>query len=439
MSDRLQDRGDILIWGLGREGRAVLDLVLAEAPDAAITIVDAKEPAGLPQGVRWIAEDDLEAAVRAGRNPLIVKSPGVSLYDPRLDAALKAGAALTSQTNLFFARKPKTQSVFAVTGTKGKSTSSALLHHMLRGAGVNAALAGNIGDPALLAPREAETVVLEMSSYQIADLVHAPDRFIFLNLSNDHAPWHRGVERYRSDKARLARLDPNTAGVMNAADPRLIEMFGHQPNRVWFGREDGFHARDGAVVYKNERWGPIAALPGGHNALNACAGLALIDSLGLDARAAFESLSSFKGLPHRLQTVHETGGVIFVDDGLATTPEACVHAVSAFAGRPVALLLGGEEREQDYAWLAKELDKADNLAAVICLKDNGPRIAEALSATRHAAITQAVPEIEDAVAAAFDAVKTGGVVLLSPAAPRCSAYQSFAERGAAFTAAAKAL
>ncbi|MFW5661931.1 MAG: glutamate ligase domain-containing protein, partial [Oceanicaulis sp.] len=318
--------------------------------------------------------------------------------------------------------------------------SSALLHHMLRGVGVNAALAGNIGDPALLAPKDADAIVLEMSSYQIADLVHAPDRFVFLNLSNDHAPWHRGIDRYRSDKCRLARLNPNIPGVMNAADPRLFELFGHQPNRFWFGREeDGFHARDGAVFYKAERWGPIEALPGGHNALNACAGLTLLHSLGLDARKAFDSLTDFAGLPHRLQTVHETGGVVFVDDGLATTPEACVHAVSAYPGRPVALLLGGEEREQDYAWLAEKLDAFDNLAAIICLKDNGERVRDALKSGRHGPIVHLIPDIEPATDAAFRAVKGDGVVLLSPAAPRSSGYASFAERGAAFTEAAKSL
>lgn len=431
--------GAVFIWGYGREGRVVLDLVRAEAPDLAVTIIDAKRPADLPEGVGWIEEDALPGAVRAAERPLIVKSPGVSLYDARLDAALKSGATLTSQTNLYFERKPAGQRVIAVTGTKGKSTTAALLHHMLKSLGVNAALAGNIGEPVITVSRDAEIVVLELSSYQIADLVHAPDAFLFLNLSNDHAPWHKGVERYRADKARLARLNPNTPGVMNANEARLIEYFGHQPNRIWFGTEDGFHARDGAVWFKDEAWGPIPALPGKHNALNACAALAMLDHLGIDARTAFATLSTFAGLPHRLQTVHEAGGVRFVDDGLATTPEACVNAVAAFADQPVVLLLGGEEREQDYAWLADKLEAFDHIAAILTLADNGGRIVEALSVGRHGGVTRHVPDVEDAVRQAAGALPEGGVVLLSPAAPRGKAYSSFAERGAAFTAAAKAL
>ena len=431
--------GQVFIWGFGREGRVILDLVRRDAPDVSVTVIDARKPADLPERVDWIEEDALPGAVRAADRPLIVKSPGVSLYDERLDKALKAGATLTSQTNLYFERKPAGQRVIAVTGTKGKSTTAALLHHMLKGLNVEAALAGNIGEPVITVSEEVEIVVLELSSYQIADLVHAPDAFIFLNLSNDHAPWHRGVERYRADKARLARLDPNVPGVMSAADSRLIEYFGHQPHRVWFGTEDGFHARDGAVWFKDEAWDPIPALPGGHNALNACAALAMIEHLGFDARAAFATLSSFAGLPHRLQTVHEAGGITFVDDGLATTPEACVNAVAAFRDKPVVLLLGGEERDQDYAWLAETLEAFDHIEAVLALADNGERIVEALSSGRHADITRHVPEIEDAVREAAAALPDGGVVLLSPAAPRGKAYASFAERGAAFTAAAKAL
>lgn len=429
----------VFIWGFGREGRAVLAHVQGAAPNLALVVIDAREPKDLPPGVTWAGEDRLEALCREADAPLIVKSPGVSLYDDRLDAALKTGATLTSQTNLFFETRPAGQTVVAITGTKGKSTTSALVHHMLKGIGVNAALAGNIGDPALLAPADADLIVLELSSYQIADLVHAPDAFIFLNLLTDHAPWHRGAERYRADKARLARLDPNVPGVMNAGDARLRDAFGHQPNRIWFAREDGFYAKNGAVWRGEDRWGRIAALPGDHNALNACAGLALIEALGYDARAAFDTLDSFSGLPHRLQTVHEAGGVRFIDDGLATTPEAAAFAVEAFKDTPIALLLGGEDRAQDYAWLAGRLEGADHIRAILTLADNGERVAEAFAGGRHGAATRFVPDIEAAVAEAVKALPDGGMVLLSPAAPRSKAFESYVERGAAFARAARAL
>jgi UDP-N-acetylmuramoylalanine--D-glutamate ligase len=435
----LADHDAVFIWGFGREGRAVLDFLQAEASDLPVTLVDAQEPDTLPEGVAWLHQDALADAVAACETPLLVKSPGVSLYEPAIDSALAAGATLTSQTNLYFEHKPAAQQVIAVTGTKGKSTTAALLHHMLKDLGEDVALAGNIGVPVLSSPRDASTVVLELSSYQIADLVHAPDAFLFLNLSNDHAPWHRGVERYRADKARLARLNPNSFGVMNARDERLTEWFGHQPNRTWFGAEAGFQERDGVVWFGEEPWGRIERLPGGHNALNACAALAMLEALGFDARAGFASLQDFAGLPHRLQTVHEAGGLAFIDDGLATTPEACVNAVEALKGRPTALLLGGEERDQDYAWLADQLERFDHVRAICALADNGERIVEALSGGRHSQVTRFVPEITDAVRAAAASLPEGGAVLLSPAAPRGRAYKSFEERGADFLSAAKSL
>ena len=211
----------LFIWGFGQEGRAVLSRANEIAPGAAVSVIDRVRPADLPGHAAWMDEDALPDA--AADDVLLVKSPGVSLYDPRLDAALKAGARLTSQTNLYFERKPAGQRVIAVTGTKGKSTVSALIHHMLQALGFDAALAGNIGEPAILTSGAADPVVLELSSYQIADLVHAPDWVVFLNLLNDHAPWHRGVEAYRRDKARLATLDPTAKAVMNAADARLAD------------------------------------------------------------------------------------------------------------------------------------------------------------------------------------------------------------------------
>lgn len=427
------------IWGFGREGRAVLDFLSAQAPDLPVTLVDAAKPAARPDGVAWLHQDALADAVAACAAPLLVKSPGVSLYDAAVDAALDAGATLTSQTNLYFEHKPADQRVIAVTGTKGKSTTAALLHHMLQALGEDAALAGNIGVPVLSAPRTAAIVVLELSSYQIADLVHAPDSFLFLNLTNDHAPWHRGVERYRADKARLARLDPNCFGVMNAGDERLDAWFAHQPNRVWYGTQDGLHESDGEIWRGQERWGAIPRLPGRHNALNACAALTLLEAYGYDAKAGFNSLARFEGLPHRMQIVHEQGGVAFIDDGLATTPEACINAVEALKDRPLALLLGGEERDQDYAWLAHALERHGHIKAILALADNGERIVEALNNGRHAAVTRFTPEIADAVHEAAAALPEGGAVLLSPAAPRGKAYKSFEERGADFLAAAKAL
>jgi len=435
----LTDFDTIFVWGLGKEGRAALDYLQRTASQAELKVIDAAEPADLPDGVDYVPQDELVRTVEKSGQSLIVKSPGVSLYDERLAAAMDAGAELTSQTNLWFASKPPHQTVVGITGTKGKSTTSALLHHMLTALDVNAVLAGNIGEPVINTPEDADVVVLELSSYQIADLTHAPDWFILLNLLNDHAPWHRGVEAYRRDKVRLAQLDPNARGVINAADPRLTDLFAHRPNTVWFNADAGFHAPNGVIHQGADIWGPVETLPGAHNAMNACAALSIVEGLGLNAYEAYESLSTFKGLPHRLECVHTLNGVDFIDDTLATTPESCLLALAAYPDRPVSLILGGEDRQQDYAPLTEGLKSETRIKAIATIPENGPQISEALKSTPHADITTYSETLDDAVKKAYDALPEGGVVLMSPAAPRGSAYTVFGARGDAFTQAVKKL
>jgi len=431
----------ILIWGFGKEGQAALRYVQGAVSGAAFVVIDACPPGGLrlPEGVNHVEQKDLVRAVKDGGRCLIVKSPGVSLYDKRLAEAMDAGAKLTSQTNLWFAAKPACQTVIGVTGTKGKSTTSALLHHMLGALDVNAVLAGNIGEPVLETSPEAEMVVLELSSYQIADLIHAPDWFVLLNLLNDHAPWHRGTETYRRDKMRLAQIDPNARGVINARDKRLVERFTHRPNTVGYETMEGFHTRNGVIYRGDKVWGPLAALPGAHNAAHASAALSVIEGLGLDAHGAFESLSRFSPLPHRLECVHSLNGVDFIDDTLATTPESCLLALKAFPDREVSLILGGEDRQQDYAPLVTELTREARIQAIITIPDNGSQILEALKSTPHAVVMAYEPDFDQAVKSAYEALPEGGVVLMSPAAPRGATFTRFGARGEAFIRAAKAL
>lgn len=432
----LLDRFDaIFIWGFGREGHAVLAACEKAGLADRVIIIDAKRPDPLPAQTRYCSEADMMAQIKAATSPLLVKSPGISLYDERVDAAKAAGATLTSQTNLYFQTKPASQRVIGVTGTKGKSTTSALVHHMLSALGQSAALAGNIGIPVLETPREADVVVLELSSYQIADLAHAPDLFVFLNMLSDHAPWHHGIEQYRADKMRLAELDPNALGVMNANDARLSAAFKDRPNTHWFGSQTGFHLKDGVIYQGQARLGAIKSLPGEHNALNACAALTLIEQLGFNVQQAFDSLASFNGLPHRLQTVHSIGQVDFVDDVLATTPEACLLAIKAFHDRDIALIVGGEDRQQDYDLLREGLADQPHVKAVITTPDNGNTISRTLRLER----VQDAKDLPEAVLKAFKALDGKGVVLLSPAAPRGRDFKDFAHRGAVFLSAAKLL
>jgi UDP-N-acetylmuramoylalanine--D-glutamate ligase len=429
----------VFIWGFGREGHAVLDLLQSEGRRSCAVIIDQKQPSHLPGDVRYCAQDTMIAALEAAKNPLLIKSPGISLYDPLVGEARKAGAISTSQTNLYFQTKPQAQTVIGVTGTKGKSTTSALIDHMLKGLGQSVTLAGNIGVPVLQAPNDAKYVVLELSSYQIADLATAPEYFVFLNMLSDHTPWHHGIDQYRSDKMRLAEISPDAIGVMNAKDDRLHVAFDNQPNRNWFNTQEGFHLRGSKIYRGDTKFGEVNAMPGEHNALNVCAALTLIETLGFDPLKAFISLENFKGLPHRLQTVHTIGAVDFIDDSLATTPESCLLAMEALRDRPIALILGGADRQQDYSLLRDGLDSFSNIKSVTTISDNTDTITSALNSGRHSELIQAASSLEDSVRLAFETVGDTGIVLFSPAAPSGKEHRDYTHRAQIFLQAARAL
>ena len=317
------------------------------------------------------------------------------------------------------------------------------MHALARAAGVRSELAGNIGRPLLdLLQVEAppDLWVVELSSYQTADLEHAPTVGVVVNLYREHLDWHGTEERYFADKLRLLELRPEIA-VLNGRDARLLALAppADRVPRLLFGVDGGFDARDSVVL---DPAGALAidmaatGLLGEHNALNVAAALATADAAGALPAEPQAAVASFAPLPHRLETVLDDGAVTFVDDSISTTPESAVAALRAMAARPVALLAGGQDRGQDYAPLAAAIAEHGAVRVVACLPDNGARVAAAVGA---AAPVVEVADLDAGVAAARAALgDAGGVVLLSPAAPSYGRFTDFTERGARFRAAAQA-
>jgi UDP-N-acetylmuramoylalanine--D-glutamate ligase len=434
------------IWGAGREGLAALRalgpharvLVHSDAPDdpglAAARAAGAAVTAAGPEAWRELLHCEV-----------VIRSPGLSIYRPELADLRVAGVTITTGTNLWFSEHAGASTI-AVTGTKGKSTTSALIDHLLGAAGEPTILAGNVGRPLLdhLGDGTPETVwVLELSSFQIADLDHAPGTGVLLNLFDEHLDWHGSAPRYHADKLRLFDLEPACAAVLCGADPGVRALAHPAGPTRWFGTEETLHVR-GGEIWDGARPLPLPdplPLTGAHNLLNLCAALEVVRERGHDIeRLALEALPSFRPLPHRLQLVGERDGVRFVNDSISTTPQSAIAALSAFAGVPVALIAGGYDRGQDYAALAAAVHEHRALRAVVVLPATGPRIIEELR--RVVAAGPALHEAADLEAAlplAARAVAGGGVVLLSPAAPSFGAYRSFEERGEHFAALVAAL
>jgi UDP-N-acetylmuramoylalanine--D-glutamate ligase len=427
------ERADVAIWGYGREGRSVLSALRRRFPDKPLTLycgrdeVDAARSHGDSNLRVTDAAPDADALSAHG---IVVKSPGISAYKPEILAARERGARFTSGTALWFGENPDAR-VVAVTGTKGKSTTTALIAHLARALRVRTALAGNIGLPLLdLDGQHADLWAVELSSFQTGE-AGPLELGMVVSLAEEHLDWHGTRERYVADKLKLA--DVSRTLLVDAETPLLMERTAAHPRRRAFGDVSGWHVADGWIMRGDERVLEVTSLPlhGAHNAHNACAALAAIELLGCDARTAAASLAAFKPLPHRLTSLGMRDGIEWIDDSISTTPDAALAALESLRGRAVTLILGGHDRGLDWNGFAHSLQNHPP-HAVIAQGAAGSRIARTLWNQGSVCPVEEAVDLAAAVAQAKKATPQGGVVLLSPGAPSFDQFRNYAERGRAF-------
>jgi UDP-N-acetylmuramoylalanine--D-glutamate ligase len=346
---------------------------------------------------------------------------------------LRAGVRFTSGTALWFAEHAQARTI-CITGTKGKSTVSALIVHLLRKGGNRIALAGNIGLPLLdlnapaLAP---DWWVIELSSFQTHDFGGAPSVAVINNLYEEHLDWHGTRERYAADKLAIATHAQRL--VVNAQEPLLRATHDH-PARFVFGNGDGWHVAGAAICRGAVQLLPLAhvPLPGLHNANNVCASLAAIEVAGFDAAALAPHVASFQPLPHRLQRLGARDGIDYVNDSIATTPYATIEALRSIADRPVTVLVGGFDRGIDWQPFVRHV-ATHAPAAIVTMGANGDAIAAALRQVETSGFALASART---LAAALELARArtpaGGTILLSPGAPSFDQFRDYAERGREF-------
>jgi UDP-N-acetylmuramoylalanine--D-glutamate ligase len=415
------------VWGHGREGRAAVRAALS-AGAAGIVVVDAvpPDPAQLPPG----AEVGTDVAALA-RCDVVVRSPGISPY--REDAqALAARTTVASGTGLALAEfGARAVPTLCVTGTKGKSTTSALAAAVLAAAGRPAVHAGNIGTPLLDvlldgAVPDGTSLVVEVSSYQAAAVDEFAGWGAITSLAPEHLDWHGGVEAYYRDKLHLFRgCAPGS--VVAGAQPRAIAERYLDPALL-------VDPGDVVPAAELERFRP-EHLPGVHNVANVHVALAACVRMGVDLGAAGDAVraavAGFRALPHRLSPVATLDGVTFVDDTLSTTPVSVLAALDAFAGRPVTLVAGGQDRGLDYTDLARAVVARAGGVRVLTVPDTGARLAaDVRAAAADRGVEPPVTETAGLAEAVAEAVRTtpaGGVVLLSPGAPSYNRYRNYEE------------
>ncbi|MGB9885538.1 MAG: UDP-N-acetylmuramoyl-L-alanine--D-glutamate ligase [Moorellales bacterium] len=440
----------VLVVGAGRSGRAAAEVLASLG--AAVTLTDLKPASALTLGglsprVRVVAGG--YPVVSREEFDLLIVSPGVPLSEPPLAQARTEGLPVWSEIELAY--RLSRQPVLAVTGTNGKTTTTALLGQMFRDAGRVTVVAGNIGLPlvgeVVKAPEEA-VIVAEVSSFQLeTTITFAPRVAVILNITPDHLDRHPDLESYREAKARIFRRQgPQDWTVLNFDDPLVRSLGAETPARVlYFSTRtelgEGAFLSGGWIVLaragERVRLLPVSELSllGRHNWENCLAAAAAAWAFGLPPEGVAHTLRTFPGVPHRLEPVAEVDGVAYYNDSKATNPDAAIKALEAFE-RPIILIAGGRNKGASFAELAEKM--VGRVKHLILLGEAAPLIEAAARAAGLEEISR-VPGLEAAVARARDVARPGEVVLLSPACASWDMFTNYEERGELFKRQVRAL
>ena len=434
----------VLVLGLGDTGLSVARWVARQGGRARV----ADTRAAPPRAAEFSGElhaGALGPQILEGVDLLCI-SPGLSLEEEVVQLALARGIPVLGDIELFawHVRAQAGSRVLAVTGTNGKTTVAALAAHLLRAAGIDCGLAGNIGPPALDAllarATPPEVWVLELSSYQLETTWSLdPDAAAMLNLTEDHLDRYARIEHYAAAKARI--FLGGGVQVHNRDDPRSAAMAIRGRRCLSFGLD----APTGPLAYGvaggmlREGATPILALAdlrihGAHNAANALAAVALCRAIGVPLEPLADGLREFGGLPHRLQRIALRRGVAWFDDSKGTNVGATIAALDGLDRRSV-LILGGEGKGQDFSALRGPVSRHARAALLI---GRDAALIEAALAGSGVALERCA-SLEDAVARAALLASDGDAVLLSPACASFDMFRDYRARGEAFAAAVRAL
>ncbi len=431
----------VLVYGLGVSGTAVARFLLRR--EVRVLGVDDRPLDQLELG-EWAEDPRFEAVSAAQLEELpgdvdgIVVSPGVPSERDLLLEAKRRSLPVVGEIELAF---PFVEApILAITGSNGKSTTTAMTGAMIDASGRRAVVCGNFGRPLIDCVEEGgEVYVAELSSFQLESVdTFRPRAAAFLNLSPDHLDRHGDLDAYGRAKARIfARQEPSDVAVLNADDP-LVERFSGEelaPRRRYFSRRgavgDGCYVDGDRVVEVEPGVRPRTMfavgdvpVPGPHNLENAMASALLARAVGTEVEALGAGLAQFRALPHRLQMVRDRAGVRWFDDSKGTNVGATARSLEGFADGSVHLILGGRGKGASVTEL-EELVRAKATRLYLI----GESASELASALGEAAPWEMAGDLEAAVASAAARARAGDVVLLSPACASFDQYANFAARG----------
>ena len=418
----------IAVIGEGLEGKSTAKFL--EKNGAEVEIRDQK------QGKEYL--EDLD------KFDLILRSPGVKLNELRV--RIRDESKISSQTKLFFDLSP-TKNIIGVTGTKGKGTTATLIYEMLKKAGFDAYLGGNIGVPPLDLIEKLDRdawVVLELSSFQLQDLTKSPHIGVLLMVTSEHLDYHKDEQEYIESKRNLLNFQTeNDIAIINRDYPASNESdINGEGKAYYFSRErevdEGCFALGNQIILRikgNDL--PLIdtrelQIRGAHNHENVCAATLAAYLAGVRVNAITEVLKSFTGLPHRLESIALINGVEYINDSFSTTPETAIAAIESFKN-PEILILGGSSKNSDFKELGEVIFKRENIKAIIGIGDEWKRIKENIRDLKsETVVIEGAENMEKVVLAASLIAKPGDVVLLSPACASFGMFRNYKDRGEKF-------
>jgi UDP-N-acetylmuramoylalanine--D-glutamate ligase len=450
----------VLVIGLGRSGLACVEVLRGRG--ATVYATDEKAPDGLRDaiarvealGASFVAPTDIGRVAASSASAVL--SPGIPLTSAVVRAVQAAGVPVLGEIEVAY--RLCAAPIIAVTGTKGKSTTTALIGHLLRAAGKNVRVGGNIGNP-LIGEVEGLTaddwVVAEVSSFQLETIrAFRPRVAVLLNVAPDHLDRYGSMDEYAEAKYRIfANQGMHDAFVGNLDDERLAalqwqrdEQHRVQARQLWFTlgahhERATMYLSDDAIVYApiNGDPRPVALvtrdeiqLAGEHNVQNVMAALLAALAVGCEPTRLREAVKSFVPMAHRLQPVGDIDGVLYVDDSKATNPGAVQAALAAY-DRPIVLITGGRSKGTAFEEMGRAIDRCAKAAVLI-----GEASGEIEAALETTPVKRAT-SMGDAVAKARALAQAGDVVLLSPGCASFDMFASAEDRGEQFTAAVVAL
>jgi UDP-N-acetylmuramoylalanine--D-glutamate ligase len=447
----LPDVAKAAVFGLARSGRAALEVLARRGVDVVATDRKTVEELGeLPAfpRVSYVLGEHPDSVLDSC--DLVVVSPGIPLSLPIFDAARARAIPVISEVELASRLLPGT--VVGITGTNGKSTTTALAAALLKDAGRDAVACGNLGTPwisfALDEAPPNRVYVVELSSFQLEGVRRfAPDVAVHLNLTPDHLDRYRSLDDYGAAKARIFESQREAqAAILNADDP-LVARIRPRARRFEFSRqrklERGAWLEDALFLARTPNGPRVVArredlaLAGAHNVENALAALCATLLLGVTPESAAQTLRSFRGLPHRTALVRQRAGVSWYNDSKGTNVDATLKSLEGFPDNRVLLIAGGKEKGDDFSRLAPLV--ARKAFVVLTIGAAGEAIARATEAgAPDVGVVRAVV-LDTAVEKAAELARPGDVVLLSPACASFDQFRNFEHRGEVFEGLVRAL